>query len=256
MHVDTRTRRIIALGVFALVVVAALMAPGAAFATPGDGPDSAIALPAFPFAAVPGTLTTDPSDTSYHSFWYTTHLSAGQTIEVAATMPGLEPHQIFAISSNFTDPMTIGSDPAGTGVERLIYMAPHTDDYFIAIYADTNAPFLLDGSVIAPLNYKLSNLTAPKRVKHKRAFTVSAALNGEWDSSVVPVRFEVQRKAGRKWKAAGSTTGKLAGSSLSFTKFSASLKITKKGSYRVRARYQDAAHPGVAYDKWKSVTIY
>jgi hypothetical protein len=97
----------------------------------------------------------------------------------------------------------------------------------------------------------------PSSARHGRYFSVSAKTFPAYNSLRSPIKFVVERKSGKRWKAYGTAAGKFTSEFLSGTssKSTARLKLAKKGTYRVRARFADAAHPVAKYSTWRTVKV-
>jgi hypothetical protein len=231
-----------------------LLFPVAAFAEPGDGPGSAetVVVP----SSVEGTTMVDLSDPAdpYYAHWYSVEMLAGQTIQVTVaggTGPLAPIADMFAVG---VVPPMISSRYVSDTVDQLFFMADHDGWYRLVVSTDTTAPFTLETQVVDPLAYSLSSVVAPKKAKKNKAFKVLAALSLNYDALVSPIRFLVQRKVGRSWKAYKSWAGKpLNDSDIDYTPFSATVKLPK-GSFRVRAKFADAAH-AATYSGYKTVTV-
>lgn len=257
MVMRAKWRHIVGLGALGLLVVGAMLLPTMAFAAVGDSQDTALALPALPWAtSLAGTLQSviDPYDgKTYHEFWYTIPLAAGQTVSVTATSdpsvssPGLE---MWPVS--FDTPYYVEATYPSDSVSTLTMMAPRAGDYFISAYGgDTDTTFTLSAQSIPAVNFSLWGFSAPKTAKRSKAFAVSVKMSPKYNGLFPPVKIYVQHKVGKKWKAYKTYTGL---SNANGTAFSAKPKLAK-GVYRSRAAFWDAAHPHAKYTAWKTVTV-
>ena len=242
-------------GVLALAIVAVAALPAVAFASvAGDSGDTAITL-AVP-SHVTGTLVTDPDpDFNDAVLWYTVHMTAGQTLAATITADpsvawtGLESFAALGFGGECF------SDYVSDNVGRLRLMAPSTGDYFVIAEADAPAPFSIDATIVPAVPFSLSSVTAPKTAKKNKSFGVACSVAPVYDGLASPIRFYAQRKSGSTWKAYKNVAGGLADdSSATRTPFKASFKLPK-GTYRVRARFVDAAHKTAKYSGWKSVKV-
>jgi hypothetical protein len=250
-------RRTLFAALFAVMVTAAVMLPALALAaTPDEAMDAATALPSVPFG-VDGTLTAvdyGSGDTEYES-WHTIHMTAGQTISVTATLPAGEFNGFSFFSKAYmAGSGSLSSDPVDATHKRLDIMAPRTGTYYFIVWASAPGTYTVGAQERAAVSYKMSALTVPKTAKKSKSFSVSVRLSPDYDAILTPVRFYVERKSGSKWKKYKSFSTSITGGSVYYTKFSAKLKLPR-GSFRVRARFADAAHPSVKYSSWKSVKV-
>jgi hypothetical protein len=227
--------------------------PAMAFAAvPGDDPSTAVSL-ALP-ASTSGNLVDSPGYGDA-MFWYTVHLTAGQTLAATITAaPGVDNAWLGSFPVTAHGGM-VSSDPISNSVEKIFVMAPWTGDYFLFAEADNLGMYWIDASIVGPLAYSMSPVTAPKTAKKNKAFNVGVVLTPDYDGLSSPIKFVVERRSGSKWKPYKTVTGGLAaGGSATRTPMKASLKLPK-GTFRVRARFADAAHPAAKYTGWKTVTV-
>jgi hypothetical protein len=251
-----RRNRFLALGLFALLMAAMLALPAFAAATDGDGRNP-VALPALPWASPQvGTFLPDLYDGhTYGSFWYHITLTRGQTVQFTAVNdPGADFGGIFVDSYA---PSTFGQFSSdSSGATSTVSVLPHvTGEYIINVLGYNPGTFSLDVTATAPMSFKLATFSAPKSVKHKKAFTVAVNVLPSYNGLISPIKFYIERKSGKKWKTYGSVgVNKITGNS-SYTKFSGVGKISKAGTYRVRGKFTDAAHPVAKYTSWKTIRV-
>lgn len=230
-------------------LLAAFAAPSLASAVPGDSWDDP-----FPVAATFSTPVTISSVPFW--MWYSISASAGQTVRVQAAMPGTD---AWIAMGTFDDPSyTIEGSYVGPSLLSLTFMAPHNQAYLLAVSSDSTGPCTVSGMLVAPQPFALKSMSAPGSVKHGKSCTVSVKTYPAYNSLSSPIKFVVQRKSGKKWKAYGSAPGKFTAQFLSggSSKSTASLKFAKRGTYRVRARFMDAAHPTASYSAgWKTIKV-
>jgi len=223
-------------------------------ANPGDGPSTAVTLPALPWSSV-ATGTLIQHDPSTWWFWYRLPLVVGQTINMTATVPPGSDEGIFCDAASFETPMQLGSDYVDSATEKLTLIAPRTGDYFVVLGASSSAAFSLDATIVPAVPFSLSSVSAPRSVEKKKKFSASVTLRPDYDSVLPPIRFYFQHKVGKKWRASSSKDPNgLSGTTAYSTFVVKNLKISKAGVYRVRARFSDAAHPA-RYTKWKTIIV-
>ena len=233
------------------------MLPALAFGVSGDSWQNATPLPPLPWAnSVDGTLTpvVDGADT-YYDYWHTIDMTAGQTISVTATLPAGGVAGFGFFPKSFTaNGAFLFSDTVDATHQKLAIMAPRTGTYFLFVSSSAPGAYALDAKVILAVNYPMSAFSVPKTAKKKKNFTVAVKVSPDYDSIFTPVRFYVERKSGRRWKKYSSVQSSFAGGSSTYSKFSAKLKLPK-ATFRVRARFLDAAHPHAKYTSWKTVRV-
>lgn len=92
---------------------------------------------------------------------------------------------------------------------------------------------------------------APAKMRPTRSYTVYGTLNVKHDAGTYPVRIYKYRKVDRKWKSYGYVNAK-ASDLESRTKYSAKVKLSRRGSWRLRAH-----HVGTNNDQsWSSGYAY
>jgi hypothetical protein len=76
-----------------------------------------------------------------------------------------------------------------------------------------------------------------------------------YDGLLVPIRFVVEKRVRGKWTALSSAGASWAGNDESDqTRFRARIRVSK-GTYRIRARFADAAHPAPSYSRYRTVVV-
>jgi hypothetical protein len=229
----------------------ALIAVPSALGGPGDSPEEAIRFP------VP-TSTVAQISAGHTWVMYSVEALAGQTIRVDAALGGANGGMRLG---TLNDPYVLEgvrtSTSAASSTVGLTFMAPRTGSYLLAFNSETFGPYSLTATPTAPVTYKVGSIWAPHSARHARSFTVAARTFPAYNSVRSPIRFMIERKYGKRWRAYGSFAGKfpalfLSGSS---TKTTSSIKMSRKGTYRVRARLSDAAHPSARYSNWRTVKL-
>jgi hypothetical protein len=239
----------------AAALLLVLVFPATGIAAPGGS--QATALPLIVGASTAGTLTASPEGVPPFACYYRLDLSAGQTI--VAT---------FTASADLGDPNMMWGDPSGRllelpyrrfvppSAEVLNLLASRAGTYYLRLSASQPGTFTVDTAVVPALKYSLSGLSAPKTARHRRPFGVEVTLYGIWDQAgEMPVWFVVERWSRGKWRrysAAAPSTG-FGDPNARFT-LSTSLRLPR-GSFRIRTRFKDAAHPTALYNRWKYVSV-
>lgn len=249
------SRRVVSILVAAFLI--AVVAPAtAAFATGASWVD------AEPIASIPwsgsieGTLTAvnhDDGLTDYE-YWYSFTMTAGQTINVTATLPPVGDMDFRFRSHAFVYDWGLRSDPFDSTHRQLAIMAPRAAKYELEVFASAPGTFSIEATTIPPVTTTLSSFWVPKSAKKKRSFTVSVKAVPDYDSLFSPIRFYIERRSHGIWKKYGYSKGLLADGSWLYQRFAAKLKLPK-GKFRVRARFTDAAHPNPLRTVWKQVEV-
>ena len=241
--------------VFVWVVLGALANPCAAYAGFGIPPSTIPTL-----SAPPSSTQCTVSSLSWFSIeeqwatedWYLLPLVKGQTARVS----------IEADPSVYLDMMvqaSISSQIVGYG-RCVRFSAPRTGNYMVRIQqwnADdsTSATLTLDTQLVAPVRYRVASLKAPKSAKHAKPFWVTARLApNSYDSFGMPLRFYFERKSHGKWKPFSSKAPWI-DDNLDFH-YSVGVRTKlPRGTFRVRCRFMDAAHPTPVYTSWRAMTV-
>jgi len=240
----TSTKRV-RIGVIAgiVAVVIACAVPLAAWAVPGlgtlDSPEP-LMLPAHAESQLLSDL--------FPSYVYAVTLTKGQTIAATITADPAESITLSAWSDEYFGGVV--SDYVQPGVDSLSFMAPASGVYFLEadnFFTSTLSTFSVDASIVETRTFALGSLVVPASAKVKHSFTVSARLTPMYNGITTPVRFYVEKKASNgKYKSyTAKTANRLSNDSGVYSKYSYKFKLSKKGTYKIRARFTDAAHSAV-----------
>jgi hypothetical protein len=225
-----------------------------ALALPGD--DWGNSVPLTVGVSTPGTLTPQADLATNHVFVYSVALTAGQTlVATCSAAPTVSPLDVSFWASGFHADYGLGAR-AATSTCSLRVLAPRSGSYLLVVEGGSSTgTFTIDTAYVSAGDYSLSKLSVPKKASRKRAFQASVTLNGYFDQLDSPVRFKIQRKVHRKWKAYGSAKAvPTGGGDLTRVRYASKVKL-HKGVFRIRARFTDAAHPQAIYDAWKTVSV-
>ena len=247
--------------VFGLAAVVALfvaaMVPTTALAAPGDSESNAVALTLG--ASTAGTLAASPADPADYLFVYSVALQAGQTVVATCTpSPEIANPDMLAWASFMTDIAGIRSHGIPPAPRVAYLLAPKTGTYYLSIFGQsTPGTFTLDAALTQPISYSLSGMGVHfirRDSRSRRTYvTVSTTLVGLFDEFNVPVSFVVMRKLNGSWRTYHTYKGMLSSQPDStHTSFAAGVNMLK-GTYRVRARFTDAAHLTPRYNAWKTI---
>lgn len=252
-----RARRSCLLGtaVIGALLLAALLAPASAIAVPGDSESNAVTLTVG--ALTSGALTTAPASSADYLFVYSLQLTAGQTIVATYTpSPAVTNPDMLAWASFGTDIDWLRSAWIAPGIRVTHLLAPRTGKYFLSVFG-RSAPgtFTVESAITAPVDYSLGPLAAPSTAHRNKSFAVGVRLLGQFDELNTPIRFVVMRKSGRIYTAYRTLKPATSYSvSSQSVPFSTSVKLPA-GTFLIRARFLDAAHPVPLYNAWKRVVV-
>jgi hypothetical protein len=246
-HMRIQGRLLIAL--LAALTFTALVVPALAIADPGDSPDAPINY------GVP--FSTSTTLTPVHLWtWYSVTMAAGQTVQISAITPGAD---VGLLMGTYDDPYHLqGSYVPGSAQLTLSFLAPRSQAYLLAVSSSESTGQCPVTAVLTPAQpFTLASMTAPRSVRHSRSFTVTAKTFPAYNSLRSPIKFVVERKSGKRWKSYSSAWGRFMSEVLggASSKSTTNLKLTKRGTYRVRARFSDSAHPAAKCSTWKTVKI-
>lgn len=239
----------------AVAFAVAVLVPAMAFADTGDSPSNADTLTVG--VSTPGTLIVGDGSPTTYAYVYKVDLTAGQTIVATyTTSPSITSAdlRLYASFPSYFD--WLGANTVSSTVHVAWLQANKTGTYYLAALGEGSpGTFTLDTAFAPAVKYSLSSLTAPKTVKRNKTFKVKTTLIGEFDQFDLPVKFMIERKVGKKFKTFGSASAHwTGGGDGQHLPLFANIKLTKKGTYRIRARFSDAAH-ATKYNAWRTVTV-
>jgi hypothetical protein len=234
-----------------LIAVVIVLAIGASLATadPGDTPSEGIPL------SVP--ITADATFTAGHTWVdYSLVATAGQTVRITATA-GRADGLFVGTYANSKEPYVVLGSKAATDTLALSFMVSRPGTFTVAFVATETGPYSVSTTVTAPVPFKLDNMSAPTSARHSRNFSVSARLYPAYNSVASPIKFIIERKSGKKWKSYSSAKGAFVAQFLGggSSKTTSTFKLSKKATYRIRARFADVGHASASYSKWKTIRI-
>ena len=212
--------------------------------------------PLVPPCSVSGTLTLSPpppfSSASPSAFaGFTIPLRAGETLTATLTTgPGVMGTDL-RVTTERSDYSIVAASDAGS-VRVLSFSGETSQTVLLMISSSAPGTFTLDVGESAPLYVRLGALHAPGRPKRKRAFWVDARLS-DYNGFTSPVRFMIDRKVHGHWRGYSSALGDGDSPGESWHYY-AKLRLPR-GTFRVCARFKDAAHPVALYDRWKTIIV-
>ena len=256
MTTYSRRSTLIGAAILAVLFAVAVLMPSMAFASPGDSEGHAV--PMSIGTTVTGTLVPLAGHPTKYVFENSVHLTVGQTIVATYTCAPAVTSPDMGLWGQFpTDIDWLGGDDFSPTVHVSWLLAPRTGPYIIAVGGSAAGTFTVETTVTAARTFSLSKLSAPTSAKKQKAFKVSVTLIGEFDQLNIPVRFVVEHKVRGKFKAFSTVKPKLAnGGDAQHVPFYQNFKLSR-GTYRIRARFVDAAHSTPIYNlgSWKTITV-
>lgn len=254
-------RRSLLAVVFAAMAFAVVAMPALAFAETGDMENpQVIASPPWSQAASGTTIAITDDGETWYGYNYFVRLIKGKTYTFTSRVPSATAtpddfSMMMLLSPIYSPPGILFSDSGATGdVQTLKFMAPVTRYYWLALQSSQAASFTIDAAYSGKTWFRMSAASAPKSAKRNKSFTASVKLYPRYNSLGTPIKFQVQRKVGKKWKAYSTAKSSMTGLAPDYTQFASSVKIKKKGTYRVRAVFSDAANKA-RYTGYKTVKI-
>ncbi len=255
----TRTR-IASITVFAAALALCLSFASSAWAVAGDSIANATDLNDY----LGSTITTDlvPEGTgglgsATGKYYFRQEMTAGQTLQIdvvpSPTVLGLKV-LVLPFASGYR---IVESTKDASGTVHFSYMATKTGMYNIYFGSSSVGTVTLSPAKVAPVSFKLGSLLAGSKQKANKSFNVSTKIYPRYNGSRMPIKFYIQKKKSGKWRSYASKSGTilvLATPPTTYTKVQASLSLPR-GTYRIRAKFADAAHPKAKYNSYKTVYV-
>jgi hypothetical protein len=250
-----RFRGVLALAVSTLMLAAVLAVPSVGCATPGDL-EEPVELPSLPWAApYPATLLSAGPGSSLGWYFGTIGLTKGQTVSATMTVGSDVGYSTLAVVQVSGATRGVSSGGSTNSVQRLTAMASKSGAYQFIILGQNVGDFSLEVATTTPVPFRLSGFGVPKSKKRRAKFTISVRTNPRYNGFASPVRFQIERRKSGTWRPFTSAGSSLAEDGSSYSKFVARVKLSKKGTYRIRAKFSDAAHAKSGFSTWKSIKI-
>jgi hypothetical protein len=130
---------------------------------------------------------------------------------------------------------TLGATTGADG-SFSVAVTPSDTTYYKARFAgdETSTVSTLSGAVRITPAPGVGNPIAPSKMKRSKSYTIYGYLKPRHVAGTYPVRIYLYRYVSGKWKSAGYVKAKAANYS-SYTKYSAKIRLTKSGKWRLRA---------------------
>jgi hypothetical protein len=248
------------MAVFAVIVATASVA----LAT-GDTIGNATPLGDYLGSSLTTALAPGPGPLPGGIYWFRISLGAGQTLNADFSYDAS--HSVEYNFKAFVIPLKstydyVQSRVVSPGHAQLSFAAPVSGTYTIKVAptASGGATFTAAPTVSGTsgaVKFTFAKITAKNSVKHGKSFSLVDTFAPKYNGPIAPsVKYVIERKVGSKYKGYATVTAKSSGSTLAYTRYVATAKITKKGTYRIRLRLIDAAHPRGVFSAYKAIKIY
>jgi hypothetical protein len=157
---------------------------------------------------------------------------------------------VLARTSSYRD---VVSSLDASGVAHLTFMAPATGMY--NVYLGTQAlpgTFTVTPAKVSATKFSLGSMSVPS-AKHGKSFTVAMTMKPRYNGPTSPVKFYIQRKVNGHYKSYTYHTASFY-TKTTYSKFTKKFTLPK-GTFRVHARFADAAHTSPKYNSYKTFTV-
>jgi hypothetical protein len=212
-----------------------------------------VPLPALPWShPATGTLV---SSGSIAGVSYNINLTRGQTIVATLTTdPAVkEPVFVFGPASMSAESAVTSREISAT-VNRLNVMASVSGTYNLVILADTGGDYSLEMATTTPVPFGLASFWVPSAMAKNRRFAVSVSTWPTYNGFTSPIRFQIDRRSHGVWRAFSSIASDGIDVGTTHTRFTGRMRL-KAGTYRIRARFSDAAHARAQYTAFRTVRV-
>jgi hypothetical protein len=228
----------------ASVLVCAITA-APAMAVTGATPQEAalLALNGPPLTADLATETIPGNGT----YWLNLVIPAGQTVRITQT-PGVG---VVNMKSMFISP---SDRPAFIPFTTTVdFIAARTDTYTVNLTASSLGTFTVQAVTIPAQKFSLTGLSVPSKAKKNKKFGISVRLSPLYSGYHPTVVFVVERRSG-KFKPYTTVKSVWGYTKATYEPFSGTVKLPK-GTFRIRAKFTDAAHKTPTYSAYKQVVV-
>jgi hypothetical protein len=225
-----------------------------------------LALPAFTFADSPwiplpalpwsqpttGTLV---SSGSLAGASYTIDLTRGQTVVATVTTDPAVKDCVFAFgpASMRADRAAFSREVSST-VAGVNVMASVSGTYNLVILADTGGDYSLEIATTTPTPFALGSLWVPPTKAKNRRFAVSVCTWPTYNGFTSPIRFQIERRSHGVWRPFSSVASSWVELGTTRSQFTGRMRL-KAGTYRIRAKFSDAAHSSAQFTAFRTIRI-
>ena len=226
-----------------------------AFAAPGDNVANATSLNTY-FGSELTTSTIGGGLNPSGRYYFRAELSKGNTFS-ATFRPSAGMSNLDALVLPFKSDGTyriVASSLDASGVAHLNFMAPSTGGYTV-YFATSSLPgtFSVTPALVPATKFSLGAMSVPS-AKHGKTFTVSMTMKPAYNGPTCPVKFYVERKVSGHYKSYTTKRNASFYTRTTYSKFTRTLNLPK-GTFRVRARFADAAHTTARYNSWHTFSV-
>lgn len=253
------------MAVAATLLTAILAVPSLACATTGDADNPEIvAGPPWSQPETGTTIAVTEDGETWYEYNYLVRLVKGQTYAFNCRMHFGLPDPLVTTSDEsgmlmlspiLSPPGVVVSDSvASASRSSLKFMAPVTRYYLLSLQSNRAASFSLEATTSYRVWFGMTDLAVPKSAKKGRSFKVSVNVYRRYNSLGSPITFQIQRKVGRRWAMYATARSSATELAETHTPFASSVKLKRKGTYRIRACFSDAAS-APRYTAYKKIKI-
>ena len=222
----------------------------AAFAAAGDSKANATLLT--PGTGVSESVLSAGGGTGM--YYFRVELNAGNTLKADFTsVSGASNPKVIVIS----DPSGyrfVESSATASGA-RLMFMAPVHGMYTLYVGTDTTGTISVLPNLVGAVKYSLQSFSAPSTVKKSKTISLSVKVAPGYDGPLSPISFVIQRRVSGTWKSYKTVGSHFYDGSSTFTQYKDSTSVSKTGTFRVRAKFDDPAPGNLHYTSYKTFTV-
>ena len=207
----------------------------------------------WPPCSYAGTLTLVPGYAAWCADGFDVHMHAGQTmVATISTSPSVTDVHLYSGLDGGDYSLEASQD--STSVQTIEFASWGTGTFTLLL--DTSAPgtYTIDVAAVPAPAFHLGTMHAPKSVSRKTPFIVWTTLS-DYDALGIPVRFMFDRRVRGRWRPFSSCGAIDIISDTPPWWHYAGYPRLPRGTFRVRARFRDPAHPVAQYGRWKTITV-
>ena len=236
-----------------LLVVAAMLLSlsfaAVAFAS-GDSQEHATLL-------TPGTNVTEtlyPGVSPSGFYYFRVELNAGKTLKAKFTSVTGASNIKVLVMPDKANYRFVESSATPTGAQ-LMFMAPTHGMFTLWVTTDTTGTIAVEPSLVGAVKYSLKSFSAPTKAKVHASIPLSVKVTPGYDGPLVPIKFVIQRRVSGTWKSYKTVSAHFYNGDPSFTQYKASASVSRTGTFRVRAKFDDPAPGNLRYTSYKTIAV-
>lgn len=253
-----------AMAVAALTIVT-LAVPSLACASVGDVDNPEIvAAPPWSQSETGTTIAVTEDGETWYEYNYLVPLIKGETYVFNCRMHFSIPDPLtpapaneggmLILSPTLSPPGVVFSSSGYAARPTMKFMAPVTRYYLLSLHSSEAVSFSVEATRSTRAWFTMLDLAVPKSTKRNRSFKTSVNVYGRYNSLGSPIRFQIQRKVGRRWATYATARSAVSNLAENRTQFASAVKLKRRGTYRIRACFSDAANP-VRYTAFRTIKI-